>query len=372
MNANIKLGKIIGIPIGIHSSWFLIFGLMTLSLATAYFPAQNPDFPITSNLILGLLASLLLFGSVLAHELGHAFIAVRNKIPVRRITLFIFGGVAQIEKEPSSPGEEFRIAIAGPIVSLGLAGIFWGISLFDQFLPFLATATLWLARTNLILAIFNLVPGFPLDGGRVLRALVWRLTGNLSRATRIASLSGQLVAFGFMGYGLVSALMTGNLLGGLWLVFIGWYLRSAAIANQEQSAIQQILQGVTVDQVMSKDVYYVPSLISLKQLVDDYIIQQGKKHFVVSDVQNSLGFITVDDIRGITQNQWPYLTTGQVMIPIERLKSLSPDTELGEALKWIQTYGSGTIPVVDQNDVVGTLSIQDVMRFIQLRKQFSS
>ena len=187
MESRVSLGRIWGIPIGLHTSWFIIFLLLTFSLAVGYFPNEYDNLSAPAAWLLGAITSILFFGSVLAHELAHAWVALRNGIPVRSITLFIFGGVAQIEREPHTPGAEFRIAIAGPVMSLALAGLFYGLYQIDQPVAYLAAPSIYLARINLILGLFNAIPGFPLDGGRVLRAIVWKFTGNLRRATRIAA-----------------------------------------------------------------------------------------------------------------------------------------------------------------------------------------
>ncbi len=212
----------------LHTSWFNIFMLLTFSLAVGYFPQEYEDLSPAVAWLLGGVTSVLFFGSVLAHELAHAWVALRNGIPVRSITLFIFGGVAQIEREPHTPGAEFRIAIAGPIMSLALAGGFFALYQIDQPVATLAAPSIYLARINFLLGLFNMIPGFPLDGGRVLRAIVWKLTGNMRRATRIAGSVGQVVAFGFMSWGALT-LLTGSLFNGLWIMFIGWFLQNAAM-----------------------------------------------------------------------------------------------------------------------------------------------
>src|SRR3990172_7077739 len=234
MEASFKLGSVWGIPIGLHTSWFLIFILLTWSLMSGYFPEEYPQLSSVINFIMALITSSLFFGSVLAHELGHSFVALRNQIPVRGITLFIFGGVAQIGQEPRSPGAEFHIAIAGPIVSLGLAALFGGLWLLDQQVPILAAPSTWLARINFILAAFNMVPGFPLDGGRVFRAIVWKFTGDFRRATQVAATVGQFIAFAFIAFGMFTVLQ-GNFFNGLWLVFLGWFLEKPAGSRLPQA-----------------------------------------------------------------------------------------------------------------------------------------
>lgn len=204
MKTTVKLGKFWGIPISLHAGWFLIFGMIPWSLAAGYFPAAYPDLLTSIHWALGGIISVLFFASVLAHELGHSYLTLRNKIPVSDITLFVFGGVSQIEQEPKSPGAEFRIAIAGPVVSLALAALFGGLWLMTQNIVWLAAPSMWLARMNLMLFLFNMIPGFPLDGGRVLRAIIWRCSSDFRMAARAASLIGQLIAQIIMGFGLLS------------------------------------------------------------------------------------------------------------------------------------------------------------------------
>jgi Zn-dependent protease/CBS domain-containing protein len=368
MEANLKLGRIWGIPIGLHVSWFLVFGLVTWSLASGYFPQEYPDLPTLSYWLLGAVTSFLFFGSVLVHELGHAFLALRNQIPVRGITLFIFGGVAQITQEPRSPGAEFRIAIAGPVASLGLAALFGALWLFDQSIPYLAALSIWLARINLILALFNMIPGFPLDGGRVLRAAVWQVTGNFHRATRLAASTGQVVALGFIGWG-VFTILGGNFFNGLWLAFIGWFLQNAAATTQTQSSMQQSLRGVTVAQAMSRECTKVPSLLPLSQLVEERILNGGQRCFFVTDNGHLHGLLTLRDITAIPQQKWRYITTGQVMVPLDHLTWVEPGTELVTALQKMDDANVAQVPVVEGDEIVGTLSREQVLRYIRLRAE---
>jgi Zn-dependent protease len=368
MEAGVQLGRIRGIPIGLHPSWFLIFGLITWSLATGYFPEEYPELPSAALWALGGLTSLLFFGSVLIHELGHAIVAQRNQIPVRRITLFIFGGVAQIEKEPSSPGVEFRIAIAGPLSSMSLALVFGGLFLLDQRIAYLAAPSVWLARINLILALFNMIPGFPLDGGRVLRALVWRFTGSFHRATKVAGSAGQLVALGFIGVG-VFTIFSGNLFNGLWLAFIGWFLQNAATNSMAASNIQQTLRGITVGQVMSRECVTVSSLLPLSQLVEERVLNGAQRCFFVADSGQLRGLLTLSEISAVPQRKWGFTTSEQAMVPFERLVRVEPHTELMEALQMMDSASVNQLPVVEEGDVVGTLSREQVLHYIRLRAE---
>lgn len=368
MDANISLGKIFGIPVSLHLSWFLIFALLTWSLATGFFPREYPALAGFYNWLLGMLTSLLFFGSVLAHELAHSLVAIRNQVPVRRITLFIFGGVAQIDQEPHSAGAEFRIAIAGPFTSLILAAFFAGAWWLDRTFPHLAAPMLWLARINLILAVFNLIPGFPLDGGRVLRSIIWKITGNLQKSTQIATFMGQVVAVGFIGLGIFT-IFRGNFLNGVWYVFIGWFLQNAAAASYAQAGIQQALRGVTVSQVMSRECARVPRLLTLRQLVDERVLAGGQRCFFVASNGDLEGMITLRDIAAVPQQQWRFTTTEQVMVPYERLVKVHPDMELFKALQAMDDANVAQVPVVEGNAIVGMLSREQIVHYIRIRSE---
>ncbi len=368
MNASVKIGHIWGIPIGLHTSWFLVFALTTWSLGRGYFPNEYPGMSNVVNFSLGLITSLLFFGSVLGHELGHSVIALRNQIPVKGITLFIFGGVAQISQEPRSPGAEFFIAIAGPAVSLGLSGAFGGLYLLAQSIPFLAAPSLYLMRINLVLALFNLIPGFPLDGGRVLRALIWKFTRNFQRSTHIASLAGQLVAFGFIGIG-IWTIINGQLFNGLWLIFIGWFLQNAAASTYAQLTLQNTLRGVKVFQVMQPACTEVPTHMPVSQLVQEYVLSGGQRCFYVTDNGQLVGMLTLKDITNIPQAGWRDLTVGQAMLPIDRLTQVEPDTELLTALQTMDNANFAQVPVVEQGRLVGTLSREQVVHYLRVRAE---
>ncbi len=370
MEASIKLGRVWGIPIGLHNSWFLILFLVTFSLAAGYFPDGYPDLPAGAYWVLGLLTAGLFFGSVLVHELAHAFFALRNGIPVRGITLFIFGGVAQIEEEPRTPGAEFRIAIAGPIASLSLAGLFGFIYLLDcNVSAYLAAPSIWLARINLALAVFNMIPGFPLDGGRVLRALIWQITGRMGQATRIAAGVGQLVALGFMGWG-AFALLAGGLFNGLWLIFIGWFLQNAAASNAVQAGLKEALSGVSVRQVMVSDCQYVPGQLSLRRLVEDQILS-GSHHrcFFVAKEGQPQGLLTIQDVTQVSREEWDDVTTGQIMVPWDRAVRVTPETELYTALQIMGRADVAQLPVIEGERLVGMLSRQQILDYVRMRAQ---
>jgi Zn-dependent protease len=373
MENSFKVIRIWNIPIGVHPTWFLIFGLFTFSLATSLMPTEYPQLSSGMHWALGLATSLVFFLSVLAHELGHAYLALRNKVPVKGISLFFFGGVAQITEEPRTPGMEFKIAIAGPLVSLALALFFQLTYLLDAQIPFLAAPSEYLARINLMLALFNMIPGFPLDGGRVLRSIVWKVSGDFKRSTWIAARVGQLVAFGFIGFGIYSAL-TAGLVNGLWLGFIGWFLLNAASSAYMQTTLQNKLEGVTVAQVMQRNYPIVPGNMTLDRLVQEQVMTQGQQVFVVNGFEpdRRSGILTLNDIKRQPAQKWRFLTTEQAMVPWECLAQVSPDTPLLEALKKMEESGLIQVPVVNGSRVEGLVSREQVLNYLRLRTELGA
>ena len=371
MEANIKLGKIWGIPLGLHISWFLIFGLVTWSLAAGYLPGEYPRLSQTTYWLMGAATSLLFFGSVLLHELGHSIIALRNAIPVRSITLFIFGGVAQIGRDPRTPGAEFRIAIAGPLTSLGLAGVFSAFWYLNQSNPYLAAPSLWLGRINLILGVFNLIPGFPLDGGRVLRAMIWKVTDNFQRATQAASFSGQVVALGFIVFGMMT-IFTGSLFNGVWLVFIGWFLQNAAANSYAQANVREMLRGVTVAQVMQTEPPHVPGRISLEQLVEEKVLTGAQRYFFVDENGWLQGLLTLKDITALPRKDWGRILVQEAMVPLERLVQVRPEMKVLEALQAMDDANVAQVPVMESGRMVGLLTREQVLRYIRVLGEIGS
>jgi Zn-dependent protease len=366
MGRSIRIGTLFGVPIELDLSWFLIFGLITWSLASGYFPQAYPDIPAWAFWVMGLIASILFFGSVLMHELGHTVIAQREGVPVKRIRLFFFGGLAQITREPNSPGAEFRIAIAGPIVSIVLAGFFGGLYLLDQAIPYLAAPSIWLARLNLILAVFNMIPGFPLDGGRVLRSYLWKRTGSVTQATRMAAAAGQVVALGFIGFG-VFRIFSGDFFGGLWLAFIGWFMQNAASASVTQSRIQEVIQDMRVNEVMRREFPSLSGFLSLRQIVDTYVLGEGQRSFFIVDGGQPEGLLSVGAIRRIPQRKWPFTRANQAMVPMDQLIQVQEDEPLQEALQSMDQAHAEEAPVVRDGNIVGVLRREDVLQRIRLQ-----
>ena len=366
LTRSIPLGRILGIPLGLDYSWFLIFALVTWSLAGSYFPEQYPGWSTGLYWAIGLATSLLFFGSVVLHELGHSVIALRNGIPVRSITLFIFGGVAQIGREPGSPGVEFRVAIAGPIVSFALAGLFGALGLFGAGLAPLAALATYLAYINGSLALFNLIPGFPLDGGRVFRAILWRVTHSFRRATEIAGGAGSLFAWLFIFWG-VWQMFNGNFAGGLWIAFIGWFLQNAATASVQQMTLTRLLAGHTVGEIMTHECTTLTPEVTLEQLVHDHILTTGKRCFPVARAGRVEGLLTVHHVKGIPRERWATTTAEQAMTPLAQLRIAHPSDGLWEAMEEMTADGVNQLPVIDaaNGDLVGVLARANVLTFVR-------
>ncbi|MEM5773418.1 MAG: site-2 protease family protein [Anaerolineaceae bacterium] len=370
MNNGISIGKVWGIPLRLHISWFIIFFLVAWSLAVGYLPSETPGLSRTMYWILGVTTSLLFAASVMAHELGHSYVALRNKVPVKSVTLFIFGGIAQIEQEPKTPKAEFWIAIAGPAVSLALGLLFGAIWLALRPLEAVSVPGQWLARINLLLAAFNLIPGFPLDGGRVLRSILWRFNRSLQKATRITATIGQIVAFGFIIYG-VFALFSGNFFNGLWLAFIGWFLQNAAASSVGQTTLTEILRGVPVSAVMKKDIPSVPWFKKLDCVIEEDVLPTGWRIFRVTDGNDmSLrGLLTLRSVTAVPRERWPDLTAQEVMIPRSQFVTVTPDMEMLDALRVMDDANIAQAPVIDQDEMIGILTREDLTHYIRLRAE---
>jgi len=368
MTGSFRIGKIAGIEIDINVSWIVILVLLTVSLATGWFPLLYPGWSTATYWVVSFISALLLFVSVLLHELAHSLVARRSGLPVKNITLFIFGGVSNIEQEPKSPGVEFRMAFVGPLTSLLIGAVCYLL-----LLPLRGTHSplegilFYLAVMNILLGLFNLIPGFPLDGGRVLRSIVWKITGSLARATRVASLSGQVIAYLFIFWG-IWQLFGGDVLNGIWLGFIGWFLLSAAQSANTQVVLQSALRGITVGEVMNPTPPTVPANISLQKLTDEYFLPHGLRCALVTQGDRLAGLITLGDIRHVPREQWGYIPVSQAMIPAERLHVVSPQQSLNDVLPLMAGRDVNQLPVVQNGVPVGIVSRDSVMRYLEVRR----
>lgn len=368
MPGSLHLGKIAGIEINVNFSWIIILVLLTWSLAVGEFPLIYHNWSVAEYWVVSLIAALLLFVSVLLHELAHSLVARARGLPVSSITLFIFGGVSNIEREPQSAGVEFQMAIVGPLTSLIIGGICYLLLLPLRGSDSPVAAVLgYLAITNVLLGLFNLIPGFPLDGGRVLRSIIWKITGSLRRATRIATIIGEIVAYLFILWG-IWQFFSGNVLGGIWIGFIGWFLLSAAQSANSQVMLQSMLRGVTVGEVMNPSPVTVPANISLQKLVDEYFLPRGLRYALVMQGDQLAGLITLGDIRHVPREEWGQTPVGHVMIPVDRLHVVSPQQNLNDVLPLMAGRDVNQLPVVQNGQLVGILSRDAIMRFLEVRR----
>jgi Zn-dependent protease/predicted transcriptional regulator len=371
MRTSILIGKIKGIPIQLHISWFLIAILIAWSLAGGYFPRAYPGWSQSTYWLVGAITAILFFTSVLLHELGHSIMALREKVPVKSITLFIFGGVAQISREPDSPGAEFRIAIAGPLVSLLLAGAFSMLGKLPGMAATLAAPLVYLGTVNLILAAFNLIPGFPMDGGRVLRAALWKWRRDLRGATLWASRVGQAFAFLFMLAGVAQILFTGNFFNGLWTIFIGWFLNNAAQSSYQQVLMREALSGVKASNIMLQQCPTISGDLMLDSLVNDYILNGGQRCFFVTEQGQVEGLITLQNVRGIPQSHRYQSTAHQVMTPINAGPWVAADEDAYNVLRKMDEANLDQIPVIEDRRVLGLITRDVLLRYLRLRQELA-
>ncbi len=370
MSATLRIGTVWGIPIRLHWSLGIVYVFLTWSLAAVFFPAAYPELPGLALWLLAAATGGLFFGSILLHELGHARVALRNGLPVEEITLLIFGGVAQIGERARSPGVEFRVAVAGPLVSLILTVVFAGVWWLDRSISYLAAPSEWLFRTNLMLLLFNLIPGYPLDGGRMLRALVWRLSGNERRAARAAYLSGRATALGLMAWG-VASVLGGSVADGLWLIFIRWFLQSATMTEAAGDRLEAAVRGVSVDRVMVEGHPRVHGRLYLRQLVEDWAVPSGARCFVVADAENlpPRGLVSLTDVFQVPRERWDWVIVAQVMTPWSQVRTVERSGELRGALRAMVEAGVQQLPVTDGGIIVGFLPRERVLSFVRLQSE---
>ena len=373
MPISIPLGRLFGIPIGIHYSWFVIAALITLSLG-GRFSATQPTWTPTLIWIVSTATAVLFFASIVLHELAHALVARASQLPVRSITLFALGGVAQIEKEATTAGREFWMAIAGPLMSVALglscltvAGQL-GWTLQGEVSGVLPAMLGWLGYINIALAVFNLIPGYPLDGGRVLRALLWRVYGDADKATRQAARAGQIVAVAFIIVGLLET-FAGAGLGGLWLALIGWFLLQASRANYLRVEVLRHLRDVRVADVMTRDQRGVNARASAQDLVED-LLRAGRHYSLVTDDQGAVvGLVTLGDVRRLDRDQWSNTPVGELMRPLETVRTVTPETPASDALEILAREDVNQLPVFEQRRLLGVLTRQQLQQVIRAHSE---
>ncbi len=357
-----RVATILGIPIRVHFSWFIVFGLITWSLSTSYFPRAAPDLPAASYWTKGVVAALLLFVSVGIHELAHSLVARRYHLAIESITLFIFGGVAQMKHEPPHPRAEFMIAIAGPLSSMVLAGVFGALSLTTE--EGIKALFTYLAQINFIVAIFNLIPGFPTDGGRVLRSILWARKKNYFQATQTASSIGRKIAMFLIIYGALSTFV--GMPTGLWLMLIGWFLYTSAQASYQRSTIQESLAGVSVRDVMVRDVVAVSAGLSIRDAVDRYFLRYGYGGFPVMDDGNFLGIVTLKAVKDVAREEWDSVRISEIVAPHQKRWEVAADEEAMKALELMLREDQGRLVVLDHGMVTGLITRNGIARYVQI------
>jgi Zn-dependent protease/CBS domain-containing protein len=386
---SVRLGRVFGIDIGFDYSWLFIVFLLTWSLAST-FAHVHPDWTFVASLGVALLAALLFFLSVVLHELAHSLVARAFGVPVRNITLFLFGGVSNIEREPPSPKAEFLTAIVGPLTSIVIGILLlviasaaidvpFGVNTSAAFLSRLSpgeTLLLWLGPINLIVGVFNLIPGFPLDGGRVLRSILWAITRNLHDATRWASAVGQAIGWVFVFIGVAIAFgayvpfFGRGLVSGLWLAFIGWFLSSAAAQTWRRQLVHEVLEGLVVSRLMRPGGSAVPESADVASFVDGWLMRSDQPAFAVVDAGGRLsGMVTLSDVRGVPRDAWHTLRVSQIMTPRDRVVVTSPGEGVAEALDKLMRTDVSQLPVIEGERLVGMLLRTDIARWIELHVQ---
>jgi Zn-dependent protease/CBS domain-containing protein len=360
--------RIAGIDIGIHYTWILAFGLITWSLAVGFFPDQNPNLPGSTYWVLAAIAALLLFASVLVHELAHSLTARSRGTPVSSINLFIFGGVSNLSGEPKSAGEEFLIAVVGPASSAVIAVASWIVVFaLGDILGLVGDVLRYLALVNALLAGFNMLPGFPLDGGRVFRAILWGLTGSLSRATAIAATTGHILAFLFIGIGILE-MFSGNLLGGIWIAFIGWFLNGAAESSRTATRTEESFAGVRVVDIMDPDPETVSPTTRVDQVVRECLLRRGRRAMPVVHDGQVVGIVSLSDIKELAPERWADATVEEIMTS-PPLYSIAPADEMSKALRLLAERDLNQLLVMEGDQLIGLLPRSNIISYLQLRQE---
>jgi len=365
----IRLARVFGIDITLDLSWFMIIVLVVLSIHTQFALYYEDAVPAPALWAAALVEGLLFFGSVLVHELSHSLVARQLGVGVHSITLFIFGGISSLDEEPERAQDELLISGAGPLASFAI-GVIAGIA--ALLLPagtFPRYFFHWLSVTNFILALFNLLPGFPLDGGRVLRAAVWKATGNMARGTRVASLAGTAIAYGLMTLGVMLFLFNGGIINGLWFILIGWFLLNAAQSGLVDLKVRRILMHHAVRQVLRTDCPRVPGSTSLEDFVDRHLLRTGERCFFVTEDEALTGLLNLRDLNAVPRERWAETLVRTVMTPVDRVRRLSINDSLLSAMEAMNRERVQQMPVVDEGKLVGVVTRDSLLRVVELDRE---
>lgn len=360
---HISIGKILGIPIYLDYSWLLILALLTWMLAQSYFPLEFKNWTKFSYWLVGFITSIFFFLSILLHEFGHSIIAKKYKLKVKRITLFLFGGVAEITEEPPKSSVEFWIAAAGPITSFALAAIFYLLAKVFVHNQYFAASFQYLAYINFILAIFNLIPGFPLDGGRIFRSIVWAITKNYKQATTIAANAGRFFGFLFIMLG-VFQIFQNNVSEGLWILFIGWFLEIAAMSQIQRQTLNGLLSGHQVREALSNDYGIVYPDSTVQEILDNHFVGANRRNLLVKDNNIIVGFLTPGLINSISIKNRQNKTVKDVMIPLQDTNKINSTEPLLDALRSINENDMRVVPIIENGNCIGILNSSSITQFI--------
>jgi len=358
---SVRLGRIHGIDIELHYTWFLIFALLAWALSAGFFPHYYPDLTSAEYWIMGSIASVLLFVSVLLHELTHSFVAQRSRISVRKITLFFFGGVAQISDENITPSKEFKMAVAGPLMSLLLAAVFYIITIYSPYI-YITAISFYLTRLNLILAVFNLVPGYPLDGGRALRAVLWAYYKDIKKATKYAASGGKLFGIILTTAGIIGMFIG---LGTIWFVLIGIFIYFLAGMGYEQVILKEILSKVKVKQVMIKNFISVDPKISIAKLFSNYFLRYSQDVFPVIEKNRLLGIVTSESLNMVPKKRWIKITAEHILMPLRQ--TAKEEDNAYKTLMKMSSQKIGLLPVIKNKKLKGIVSIGSLIRYVKLK-----
>jgi Zn-dependent protease len=369
LESSLKIGSVAGIRIGIHYTWLIVFVLISWTL-NRYFAASHPDWSSATTLAASVISALLFFGSIILHELGHSIVAIRRGITVRSITLFIFGGVAQSERDSDSALTEFLVAIAGPMVSLLLAGFFDVMRIVLSPISDVAMeACRWLSIINFAVALFNMVPGFPLDGGRVFRSLVWGATGNAAKGMSWAVAAGKIVAYGLMGLGIYASLSIGSIFGGIWYFAIGWFLLVSAQASARAFTVDRVTHGLTVRDLMVREAPTVAAATSIADWINEDVLTEGTRADIVLDNGRAVGLVSVTDSKKVPREHWATTTLREIMTPMSGLKTLAPDMPAAAALEQMAGLSLNEMPVLEGAEIVGWVDREHLAKLLRLRME---
>jgi Zn-dependent protease len=372
MSSTVNLGSIFGIQFRLHFSWFIIFTLVTVFLSWQVFPPALPEQSQLAYWTMGAITSLLFFASVVAHELAHSLVGRANGLTIKSITLFIFGGAAHMTREPSQAAQELRMAVAGPVSSLVMAGLFWFASnSFSNASPQVALMALWLAQINLVLAAFNLFPGFPLDGGRILRSLVWRVSGNYKKATRIATLAGRVVGYLFLLGGATIIIMYQEWLSGVWLGLIGLFLESTARASYRQAMLQQVLRGMTAGEVMLSECRRVPAETTVSQLAQEYG-GSDEACFIVTTEGGAEGITTLHNILSVAKSEKDSTRLSEIARPLEKLPTARAGDDVLGIVQHMNETGHDEVAVMDQDRLAGLITLEGLIKLVNSHPDFKN